>query len=1053
MILLVTEAYSQTYTIPVVVHNMHDGNLGEMTNSEVIDMIDQVNDYYDDYTPTFQFKLATLSPNGSCGLAINDYQTSQPYGSVNNETYDLQFKNATRWPSNKYLNIWTVVDIDNGGAAGYAFTPTTITSDASGIYMTDLDPFQQNSPSARKDGVVFKYDDPVEYLIHEIAHYLNVLHVNGPDGAGSNSMWQSCHGNAENLTNGDFVADTPPVNYLTACNAPCSGGNSCTQDSPDNLDDKDNLMTICTPCISINSTLTGGQLNRMNDCMTNIRTNIASQTNLTATGVSPLAVVLDNPVIGSSTVWNTSNMSAVVDIMGDLTVEEDAVFRINAGVTVRFCKGAKLIVKKGGQLILTGALTSIGDNKWDGVEMWGDFSGVNPSKFSGRPNSSIKNASIGVTTYGPSMSQSGSFVGTSGMTFEDCDISIDAAPSDHWAYVFVRSTNFINNSNPDFRSFVRMNRWSGTAVFRNSTFSSTSSSQCIEQHGMGLEVENTHFFIDKCTFNDLGHAIKVNSGFAQQPFAVQESNFNSCYRGIASNSVGNFKIYNNTFSPGSLPVASVNTCTDVDDVPIVNQVSILLEGFMLGVDIQGNDFENSSNANSINIYADFIGPVNNKIRDNSFKSANGIVGVRSNSTVFPLSTPVNNDLAKRGLYFSCNDFFSAGTAAASIAVPNDPNDTRLGLRQIQFNVGANSTFLSAMNKWILTGEEINNVSDTDIKYFHNGGGFDPIDILGVEKFQGGSYNCVDETSSIFGSNGSGNGNPIDPLGPIDPIGPGPIPTPIPPTGVPSDLTTLISQQNGIEAQISNLGNASGNASASASSAADLLSTSLWETNDELLSEIIARYQFYPSVWNESTYISYLMKLDNIVGDYNAFKHYVGESQWANASSVLMAIPNKYYMNSYQTVDYNRILGVFGIINNTDLEQLAGTQVDDLVIVANDDRGTARTWARSILSSYGYNFTSTATLTFSKKRNEMQSNNGTGSVVKIYPNPSSDILSIEFSEDVGINAITIESIDGSVVYRQSSLLSTIDISNLKNGIYIIKFQNKSEVVSTKKFIKI
>jgi len=52
----------------------------------------------------------------------------------------------------------------------------------------------------------------------------------------------------------------------------------------------------------------------------------------------------------------------------------------------------------------------------------------------------------------------------------------------------------------------------------------------------------------------------------------------------------------------------------------------------------------------------------------------------------------------------------------------------------------------------------------------------------------------------------------------------------------------------------------------------------------------------------------------------------------------------------------------------------GAQVDDLVIVANDDRGTARTWARSILSSYGYNYTSTTEVSTSIPRNELESIN-------------------------------------------------------------------------------
>ncbi|MEE9437808.1 MAG: hypothetical protein V3V14_02330, partial [Saprospiraceae bacterium] len=471
-----TISYAQTYTIPVVVHNMHNGSQGQLTNQEIDDMISDLDDYYDQFTPRFNFELARLSPDGYCGIAINDVYTSEPYGSAFNAITDLQLKSQIKWPSNQYLNIWTVVDIDNGASAGYAYTPCSVITTTDPPSFACMNPANQNSNESQRDGVVFKYDEPLEYLAHEIAHWLNVFHTNGPDEISSNSNWVGCHGPSENFTQGDFCGDTPPVDYALVGTT----SNTCTLDVPDLNDDNDNLMTIQTGAIDISSYLTPDQLSRMNDCMQNIRTNISTLTNLTETGLTPLGGMVENPVISSNTVWSNNNTPVIMDIIGDLTVEANVTFTIENGMTLRFCEGGRLIVKKGGELNLRGTLTSIGDDKWDGVELYGDPSFSSAASFTGTNNALIENATIGVRTYGPSQFQSGAIVYTYNMTFDNCNISIDAAPIQNWSIILVTSTNFINNHNPDFQSFVRLNRLNGMATFMFSDFTSSSNSPCIE---------------------------------------------------------------------------------------------------------------------------------------------------------------------------------------------------------------------------------------------------------------------------------------------------------------------------------------------------------------------------------------------------------------------------------------------------------------------------------------------------------------------------------------------------------------------------------------------
>ena len=1026
-----TATMGQSYTIPVVVHNMHNNGQGYLTDQKIIDLIQDINDYYDDYTPRFHFKLAMLSPDGYCGLAINHVQTTQPYGSIDNVSIDVQLKNLIRWPNNQYLNIWTVVDIDNDNYAGYAYTPCSVIETTDPPSFNCLNTSNQSSWENVRDGVVIKYDEPVEYLAHEIAHWLNLFHTNGPDGFSSNSNWLSCHGPADNLTQGDFVADTPPVDYLNQGNGP----NSCTLDVPDLPDDLNNLMTNITAAISINSTLTPGQLARMEECIQTIRTNISSFSNLEATGVSPISITSDNPIISGNTTWSFSNTPAIVDIIGDLTVEEGVSFTVE-GITLRFCEGGRLIVKKGGSLRLKGKLTSIGNNKWQGVE----FLDVPPgyayyTYFLSMDNATIENAKTGIKTLGAQIL-------ATDLTFSNCDIAIDAHSfNDENAPVSTYAVNFINNNNPDFHTFIRLNRWDG-AYIKNSVFTSNSTSSCIEEHGIGIDAENSFFKVDNdCKFNNMGYGVKVTSGTGEKPFYVWNSSFNGCYRGIYSNSVGNFKIWKNVFDNAGIATSNISSCTGQDEM-IENQVGVYLEGHMFGADIQENEFMNASVLTAVNIFADDLGPINNKIRNNIFNSPYGIVGDNLNSTVFP----PGNSVFKRGLYFTCNDFFSNQTAVWAI----DPH--MLSARQIQFHMDANMQLATARNRW-LNGNANDIINDyllgTDIEYYHSNQGFDePSEIVNVVNNLVNDYTCASEITT-----------PIDP-DPTSSSGPGTI-IPEPPVGpnppvITPVLTDLIVRQINVENQINNIEPGLGGPS---TSVIELQGTGLWEVNDELIADILATYQLFPAVWSENDYISYLLKLNNIVGDYTLFKYYVGKENWTQATITLNNIPSKYYMNSYQVADYNDLVNMYGIINGTSLTNLSTTQTNALIIIAEGVKGTARHWSRSILTMYDHHYTSTFDLPLDKARSTRyngKADQNTDLDISIYPNPSSDRINIKYNGEPTFNTIVVETITGVEVLRIPSPsidMKSIDISTLNNGVYIMKFKNRHDVISVHKFIKI
>ncbi|MDB5271986.1 MAG: hypothetical protein JWO58_353 [Chitinophagaceae bacterium] len=201
------------YTIPVVVHVIHNVSSGAITGTNISDqqITSQIAVLNEDYrrlnadasnTPSmyqpvaadveFQFCLAVRNPAGDPTTGINRiYNPQAKYEAI---TDDVLIKSQSYWPSDQYLNIW-VCDLDNG-VLGYAHFP----SDAS-----------DNEGNAETDGVVIdyaafgrNYSSSSKYNLgrtatHEIGHWFNLIHIWGDE--------SDCSGD-------DFCADIPPCSDL-----------------------------------------------------------------------------------------------------------------------------------------------------------------------------------------------------------------------------------------------------------------------------------------------------------------------------------------------------------------------------------------------------------------------------------------------------------------------------------------------------------------------------------------------------------------------------------------------------------------------------------------------------------------------------------------------------------------------------------------------------------------------------------------------------------------------------------------------------------------------
>lgn len=202
------DTFTKIY-VPVVFHILHDNGNGNVTDAQVYQEMQNINEYWSannwdlsDLVPYWkdsakignmavEFRLAHIDPQGNptTGIErINTYTTIE--GTDENK--------INQWNHEKYVNIWICKSMssDHAQAAAYAYKPATA-----------CDPSLNHNGMAERDGVlsVSSYvgfpttADDRTTLAHELGHIMNLDHVWG----GSNNPEVAC--------GDDDVEDTPPT--------------------------------------------------------------------------------------------------------------------------------------------------------------------------------------------------------------------------------------------------------------------------------------------------------------------------------------------------------------------------------------------------------------------------------------------------------------------------------------------------------------------------------------------------------------------------------------------------------------------------------------------------------------------------------------------------------------------------------------------------------------------------------------------------------------------------------------------------------------------------
>ena len=206
-----------TLNVPVVVHIVHDNGDENISDAQVLQGIEDLNDAFANAGPYLQaegtdahihFCLAQTDPDQQPSTGIT--RTQHPLTVLEMETQDAGLKLMIQWPAVSYLNIWVVRAINSvsygASVAGYATLPYQHGWQTDGIVVEAQ--WFGSSP------------DQSKILIHEAGHYLGLYHT-----------FEGGCANNDCSMEGDQVCDTPPDQSIAPVCLPTT--NSCTSDSDD----------------------------------------------------------------------------------------------------------------------------------------------------------------------------------------------------------------------------------------------------------------------------------------------------------------------------------------------------------------------------------------------------------------------------------------------------------------------------------------------------------------------------------------------------------------------------------------------------------------------------------------------------------------------------------------------------------------------------------------------------------------------------------------------------------------------------------------------------
>ena len=745
-------------------------------------------------------------------------------------------------------------------------------------------------------------------------------------------------------------------------------------------------------------------------------------------------------------------------------------FTINSGNVVTInCVGqcfpdSKIVIMPGGKLVIdSGKLKNFCPNKmWDGIYVVGDSTQRQIATKQGtlevKNGSVIENAKNAIVTWdGSDYATSGGIVKCSNSLFLNNGQSIrmynytnhtsGGTETDNVSYAqnctfLVNNNNLFSSNNVTFSEFVKISHVRGISFkgssFRDGRATVSTTTKGIWSIGAGFNASehcSTAYNSNApCTcpavetrskFSRLGYGIYATNDGTTYNFTADHAIFDTCYNAVYMSAINNSKVTRSDFDISTMSTFASGSATGI--------YSYNCSGYT----IEANNFATNYSTRPSGYWGRGVSVFG------SGTDANTIY----RNTMTNLSYGIKSDGSNGGLQLQCNEF--SGTFGADINVSGALSGSQ------------GSSSKSAGNKFTSGVKKINSPS-TYITYYHSGAN------SSLNEY------CPNNSSATIVRVPNITANDCASTICI----PFPAYPPTPKSAPENDDITLyeslqqmynarLAEYNaaGYEFLLQNFDGNDADIVAIARLKQDTLITlsrTMAEIANRNLNAILV-----DSVLDRESLNGWYNRINTTTAKYSLANSYFETGEYALARQELAAIPQHFALSADELAEYDNFCDYNALresvfTSGRNYAQLTDDEIAELEAIADLNTGVSSAYANSVLCFfYGIcqeieeqDFDDTPMNNKNAVAN-VEENETESLAVYVYPNPADDELNILISSlPEGITTIEFHDVAGRLMlsHEITSTNASINISSLKQGIYMYRIVNGDNVIARDRIVK-